>query len=152
MTSDPIPIITPDNFIPYLSGNWTRMVIYTAISMLVEAALFKIAYRESKCHKAIAFFNLISTPISWIFAVLLALPFTYNIVIGELNPTSLPEWKMVSCIYASVYFMTFILLTSLIEIVLYSALKIKCKKLTSTVLIANFISLLAILFASTTLP
>ncbi|RLE53779.1 MAG: hypothetical protein DRJ26_02960 [Candidatus Methanomethylicota archaeon] len=150
MITDPIPIITPDKVVTYIVSNWQLMIIYVASSILVEALLFKLALGNTKLWKLIAIANAVSSPLTWFFAIIVALPFTYTAIINGLNPLSLLDWKVASIMYLAVYFSIFTIFSSIIEMLFVSAAKMEYKNFTSTAIVANFVSTaITLLLAST---
>jgi len=138
MNKELIPIVGYDKVLLYFMSNIDILIIYTLTSSLVEALCFKLAYKNN-IYKQIFYLNLISSPIAWTFNLIAIIPNTYSFLIGNLY--SIIDWDTLSLTYYSIYMLTFILMSYIIEKGFLDAIKVKLRNLKIIIIFSNIISL-----------
>ncbi len=143
MTAELIPIIhgPGPEILSYIKENALIPLLYTATSCIIEITCAKLMWR--KLYVEIAYINLISSPIAWLFTIIITLPSTYMVALKIL--VNYFSWELASIIYAIAYITSLTVMSSLLEISLLKKRGIKYLK--SSIIVLNTISTVALIAA-----
>jgi len=143
LTAELIPIIhgPGPEILSYIKENALIPLLYTATSCIIEITCAKLMWR--KLYVEIAYINLISSPIAWLFTIIITLPSTYMVALKIL--VNYFSWELASIIYAIAYITSLTVMSSLLEISLLKKRGIKYLK--SSIIVLNTISTVALIAA-----